>query len=438
MSRPSNVTGSSGSTADSRHAEGERDVLLELGLDQRLVVGEVEHALAVGWVPLVVGVHGRRRPARRHLRREAERAERLVHVHFRLAVDHVELGADVGVVPGHCRALVVADHRLGDHVVGRGGGDLPADSVEQQLGRAVVVDEELRGGPLEQCDEGLRLGFGRRGRAVVRVARRVGGGALLVVAPARREVAVEVDAVAGRDDAVAIVVAQVLAPQPVVAVREREVVAVRVGDRDEPHLRRVHEGRDVRVRAVAGEDVVEEAADHLGRDPLACALRGDEDGRRTPSVPDRRRILRHPNGDDLLALRRMADDPTLGDRRVRRRLRLHLLVDPSRAAVRTEHAVRGVRGDGPGGRSLVGDDQDAAGRGDGVRLAGAEDHLDRDLAGAPTARRHHQLLPVDAERVQRGQARGVEDAAVHAVVVVRPWRYRRRAARLPRHRRQRE
>ena len=53
--RPTTETGSSGSWVDFATRERERDVLRELGLDQLLVVGEVEAADTVVRVPLVVG-----------------------------------------------------------------------------------------------------------------------------------------------------------------------------------------------------------------------------------------------------------------------------------------------------------------------------------------------------------------------------------------------
>jgi hypothetical protein len=97
----------------------------------------------------------------------------------------------------------------------------------------VVVDEELRVDALDEHVQRLRLGLGVRARPTVGLVGRVGRGAFVVVAPAVVEVAVEVDAVARRDLAVAVVVAQVLAPQPL-AFLEREVVAVGVGDGDDP------------------------------------------------------------------------------------------------------------------------------------------------------------------------------------------------------------
>ena len=84
------------------------------------------------------------------------------------------------------------------------------------------------------------------------------------------------------DDAVVVVVAEVLAPQAV-AGRERVLVAVRVVDADEPQLARVDERRDLEARArrlaVVVDEVVQRAPAGLAGEPLAGVLhRVVEDG----------------------------------------------------------------------------------------------------------------------------------------------------------------
>ena len=190
------------------------------------------------------------------LRRPGQGVGGLVEVVVGLAVGRVELGADVRVV-GVGRALAVAlDRRVRigagqgavDRVVGRVGLDLEADRVEQQLRGRVVVDVHLEADPVDQLLERLRLRLGAGAGAAVGLAREVARRALVVVVPVRREVAVRVDAVlVGRDLPVVVVVAQVLAPEAVVG-RERVVVAVRVGDGEEPQLVGVDDLGDLLLR----------------------------------------------------------------------------------------------------------------------------------------------------------------------------------------------
>ena len=151
--------------------ERERDVLLELGLHERLVVRELEVRAAVRGFPFVVGIGVRRRGARLDLRRVAEGAVLLGHVGVGVAVGGVELGREVRVIARDRRVRVVTGHRLGDHVVGRRRRDLPAGAVEQQLGGRVVVDEELEADAAGEHVQRLRLGLGVRARAAVGLAR---------------------------------------------------------------------------------------------------------------------------------------------------------------------------------------------------------------------------------------------------------------------------
>ena len=272
--------------------ERERDVLLELLLDEVLVVREDKLARAVLRQPLVVGVDRGRDLAGGHLRREPEGAVLHLHVRIGVAVGGVELGGDVRVVARDGRVVVVAGERPIDDIVGRRGGHLVPDAVEQQLGRGVVVDEEVEVDAGEQCVERLRLRLAVGRRPAVGVAHRVGRGALVVVAPVGGEVAVEVDAVAERDLAVAVVVAQVLAPQPI-PLGEGEVVPVDVLHREEPQLAGVDEVGDLLVGPVAVQHVMHEPAHHLGRDPLTRVLGAHVHDRGTAPVADPVGVPRH-------------------------------------------------------------------------------------------------------------------------------------------------
>ena len=200
----------------------------------------------------------------------------------------------------------------------------------------MVVDEELEADPRHQAVD--RPGLGLRGGtgSPVGLTARLGRRALVVVAPLGREVAVEVDAVVGGDPAVAVVVAQVLAPQPVAGC-EREVVAVGVGDRDEPQLGRVDQLGDRRVGAVAVDDVVGEAAHHLRRDPLPGVLGAEVERRRPAAVTDAAGVPGHLEGDDVLALHRLADRDQLGDVRMLGGELLELVLQAARRAVGPEH-----------------------------------------------------------------------------------------------------
>ena len=163
-----------------------------------------------------------------------------------------------------------------------------------------------------------RLGLRPRAGAAEGLAARVVRRALVVVAPLRREVAVEVDAVARGDLPVAVVVAQVLAPQAL-AVLEREVVAVGVGDREEPELVLVDQPPDRRIGVVAVDEVVHEPADHLGRDPLARVLRAEVQDRGLAAVALVARVAAHLERHDVLAVHRAPDAHELRDPPVRRR-----------------------------------------------------------------------------------------------------------------------
>ena len=130
-----------------------------------------------------------------------------------VAVGDVELGADVGIeavagdlplaglgvegLVGDRRVGVVARVGLEELVVGRRRVLLEAVGPQQQLGRRVVVlvEDEVDHAP-ELLDR-LGLGLGVRAGAAVGLREEVVGGALVVEAPVRGVVAVDVDAVDG-------------------------------------------------------------------------------------------------------------------------------------------------------------------------------------------------------------------------------------------------
>ena len=194
--------------------------------------------------------------------------------------------------------------------------------IQQQLRRGVVVLLEDRVDLVEQGLHRLRLGLGGGARPAVRLGRRIGRRAVVVAAPVRREVAIGVHAVAGRDHAVAIVVAQVLAPQAV-AGRERVLVAVGVVDADEPQLRAVDEARHLeagaRALAVVVDEVVQRAPARLAGQPLAGVLHRVVEDRGTPGDVRPRGALGDLQGDDVAPVvgrrRRRAASRSRGSRR---------------------------------------------------------------------------------------------------------------------------
>ena len=190
--------------------------------------------------------------------------------------------------------------------------------------------------------EGPGLGLGGGAGSPVGLTAGLGRRALVVVAPLGRVVAVGVHAVDGGDPAVAVVVAQVLAPQPV-AGGEREVVAVGVGDRHEPQLGRVDQLGECGVGAVAVDHVMGEAAYRLRPDPLPGVLAADVERRRPAAVTDAAGVPGHLEGDDVLALHRLADRDELGDVRMFGGELLELVLQAARRTVGPEHLVA-VRG----------------------------------------------------------------------------------------------
>ena len=156
----------------------------------------------------------------------------------------------------------------------------------------------------------------------------LGARALVVVAPAGREVAVEVDAVGRRERPVAVVVAQVLAPEAVLGV-EGVVVAVGVGDQDEPQLAGLDErvssldetpcdglvvGADGRALApVVVQEHAQRAAAGLAGEPFASVLGRRIQDRGPLAVADLRSVLRHLHRVDRDAVQRLADGLQLRD-----------------------------------------------------------------------------------------------------------------------------
>jgi hypothetical protein len=122
-----------------------------------------------------------------------------------------------------------------------------------------------------------------------------------------REVAVGIHAVVGRDLAVAVVVAQVLAPQPILV--EGVLVPVRVRDDEEPELRSLKQPPDLPVAGLpAVDEVVQEAAVHLDGDPLPRVLERRVQHRRPRAVPLAAGVIRHLQRDQLPALVRLAEN----------------------------------------------------------------------------------------------------------------------------------
>jgi hypothetical protein len=195
---------------------------------------------------------------------------------------------------------------------------LPALGIEDQLGERVVVDLELEADAVLERTHRLDFGLGRGARAVVGLGRRVGRRALEVVVPVRRPVAVGVDAVDVLGEPAAVDVPQVLAPQARALVDEGVVVAVGVDHRNEPQLTRLQQALDRLVGLVLAvvEDVLEQTALGLGRDPLARVLHGVVEDRRTATVGDVVRALCDLVRHDRLPEDRVADDLLLDHARV--------------------------------------------------------------------------------------------------------------------------
>ncbi len=218
----------------------------------------------------------------------------------------------------------VPGQREVDRVVRRRRTRLPALRVKEPLPGRVPVDVEGEVEAVVEAHDRLRLRLGGRRRPAVRVARRDARGALLVVLPVRRVVAVRVDTVADLGRSVCVVVAQVLPPEAGVRARERVLVAVRIGDDDEPELVLPQELLDLLVAGPpAVHEVLHQPAVDLGRDPLARVLRRRVEDRRLAAVL-LAGVLRDLESDELPALDRAAEDDQLRDARVVPRDRVEL------------------------------------------------------------------------------------------------------------------
>ena len=252
-------------------------------------------------------------------RRERQCLLRVVGPVGEVAIGDVEAGRQLGQESRDGRLERVSRERGEDLVVGCRRVLLEPLRVEQQLRRRVVVLLEDRVDLLEEGLHGHGLRLRRRRRSTVGLGSRVRRAALFVEAPVAGEVAVRVDPVAGSDHAVAVVVAQVLAPQPV-AGGERELVAVGVVHAHEPELGRVDETGDLETGAgalpvVAGE-VVEGAPAGFAREPLAGVLHGVVEDRGAPRDVRPGGALGDLEGDDLAAAVGGAGDALLRDRGV--------------------------------------------------------------------------------------------------------------------------
>jgi hypothetical protein len=300
--------------------------LLELGLDQPLVVGEHEagagHALA-------------------QFGRVRDRPGLLVGVVGRLTVGHVQrVGGLSGVEAGDGGVGVGAARRHVDGVVGVKAAGLPALGVQEPLAVGVDVRLEPRLDPVDEALHGLGLRLGRRARAAVRLARGVGRRALVVVTPMGVEVTVRVDTVTHRYLAVAVVVAHVLAPQPLVVVGE--LVAIGVGDEHEPQLGRPQQTPDLGVVGPPPvEEVVQEPAVDLAADPLPGVLqRRVEDGW-ARAVGHAASALGQLEGDELATLGGTPEDQQLDKLRVPVGDLVQLVAKPARLIPGPPHLEAG-------------------------------------------------------------------------------------------------
>ena len=183
-----------------RNVESERPVPHELSLHERLVVREHESAV---------------RAALRQLGRPRERPVLHMGEIGRLAVRDVEnVGRDTRMEVLDRRVVEVPRQSEVDRVVCRRCPDLPPLGIEQPLAGGVVVDVEDEIDAVVQTRDRLRLGLGLLGRAAIRIAGFDSGGAFVVVVPVLRVVPVRIDAVADLGRPVAVVIPQVLPPQP--------------------------------------------------------------------------------------------------------------------------------------------------------------------------------------------------------------------------------
>ena len=167
----------------------------------------------------------------------------------------------------------------------------------------------------------------------------------MVVVEVVREVAVQVDAVADRDLVVAVVVVQVLAPEP--RVLEGVLVAVGVGDRHEPELGLLEQVPDPLIVGPPAIDVpVHQSAVDLAGDPLPRVLGGAVEDRGPTAVGLVACALGQLDSEDVAPLNRVADVDELGDLRVAARDLAHLILEAPRLVPGTPdlEAVGRLRG----------------------------------------------------------------------------------------------
>src|SRR3954468_18046383 len=244
------------------------------------------------------------------------------------------------------------------------------------------VGLELRLDLLDQALHRLRLGLGRDARAAVGLVRRIGRRALVVEAPMLGEVAVGIDAVAGGDLPVVVVVAQVLAPQALVV--ERVLVAVRVGRDDEPQLGALEHVADLLVvRAPAVDEVVQKPSVDLEADPLARVLVGRVEDRRPRAVALAAGRLGDLQREQLTPLVGPAEHLELDDLRVLGGDLVQLVADATRLVPRAPDVVaadrHGARLLGDGLPLLVARERDVDARRLELRdLTGGEDGVGLD------------------------------------------------------------
>ena len=325
---PRREAGRPGCGADSTTDVAKGRTRRELPLHERGHVGEEEAAA---------------RAALRQLRRPGERAVRGLRVVRRLPVRHVEhVGAEARMEAADRRPVEVAGERVGDRVVrGRRRG-LPAVAVQQPAAGGVPVDHEREADPVEQPLEraGLRLRGGRRPAVGLAVGQR--RGALLVVAPVVGEVAVRIHPVVRRDPAVPVVVAQRLAPQALGV--ERVLVAVRVGDEDEPQLHPAQRATRVGLPGAPAIHVADQQPPvDLRGDPLPRVLGGDEEDGRAAAVGAPPGAARELEREDRPAAARPPDRLELGDPRVAAGDPPQLVADAAALIPRPPHRVAAGR-----------------------------------------------------------------------------------------------
>ena len=317
------------------HVERERQVAFELRLHQLLVVGEHERRVRLAFA---------------ELRRPCQRSPLGVREVGGLTVGHVQhVGRQPRLEAGNRRVVAVAGQREVDRVVRGGCAGLPALRVQQVLPEGVVVDLEREVGPVVQRHHRLRLGLGSGRWATVGVAADLRRRALLVVPEVLGEVAVGIDAVGARDLGVAVVVAQVLAPQSLGV--EGVLVAVRVGHDDEPELVVLEEVLGLLVvGSPAVDERVQQSPVHLGGDPLPRVLRRAVEHCRPGAVGDASGALGQLQRDDLATLVGVAEHHELDQLRVLLREAVELVAD---AALLVPGPPDGVTGLGLLGSQLL-------------------------------------------------------------------------------------